>query len=362
MIERVAIDGVDLDPLDVFSAVTIRHGRAGVDESPLGSTATLTLVGVGRAFTEPFEVGRELAIDTTGAVPRFRGRITDANLNTSDPDESALSLIAVSTLARISGRKVGAGAWPSETWSARVARVFTEAGELALLVLELGSQNPTLAARAAEETSVAEALSTLAQTNPAAIADLPDGRILVQAVSSRQGRDPVELDPDLVVLAPEWTQTDDVRNVVRVEYDGGTVERTDAASVARFEERAPLTLATDLALVGDATARAIRELTRRAFPAWTIERAELLELDADLAIGSPVSISSLPAEAPAESVITLLEGWEDQVEGDEWTMKLALSHKRLSGFGLSWEDVPATASWDEAGAATWNDPDPLLAL
>jgi hypothetical protein len=362
VIERVAIDGVDLALGDVFAAVTIRHGRGSVDDGPLGSTATLSLVGVDRAFTSAFVVGATLELDTTGAVPRFRGRITDANLNTSDPDESALSILAVSSLARISGRKIGAGAWPSEPWSDRVERAFTEAGELALLVLEVGAQDPTLAARAAEETTLADVLSTLAQTNPAAIADLPNGDILVQAVDSRQGADPIELDPLLVVHAPEWTQTDDVQNVVRVAWDGGEVEQQDAASIAAFEERAPLTLTTELTTSDAANARAIRELTRRSTPLWTVERAELLELDTTLAIGSPILIGELPAAAPAESVLALLEGWEDHVEGDEWSMLLSLSHQRLSGYGLAWEDVPATVSWDEAGATTWNDPDPLLTI
>ena len=362
MIERVAIDGTDLSLDDVFAAVTIRHGRGGVDDAPLGSTATLTLVGVDRALVEPFEVGATVELDVTGAVPRFRGRITDADLNTSDPDEAVLSILAVSTLARISGRKVGAGAWPSETWSDRVERAFTEAGELASLVLQTGVQDPVLAARGAEETTLAEILGGLVQTNPAAIADLPDGTVLVQAVSSRQGADPIELDPLLVVYAPEWTQSDDVQNVVRVSWSGGEVEQTDSASIARFEERAPLTLETELSLVGDANARAIRELNRRSFPRWTIDRAELLELDVALGIGSPILVTDLPAAAPADSFLGLLEGWEDHVEGDEWRMILSLSHQRLSGYGLAWEDVPASVSWADAGATTWADPDPLLTI
>lgn len=358
MIERVAIDGVDVALGDVFAAVTIRHGRGSVDDGPLGSTATLSLVNVDRAFTSSFRVGRELAIDTTGAVPRFRGRITDATLV---PDDSpTLSVVAISTLARISGRPVGAVAWPSETWSDRVERAFLEADADALLVLEVGGTNPTLAARDAEETNLGELLAALAQTVPAAIADLPSGDVLVQAIDTRQGRAVVELDPAEVVYPTEWAQTDDVRNVVRVEWSGGTVEQTDASSIAELDERAPLTLSTELTTGAEANARALLELNRRARPEWTLDRVELLALDPALGIGTPVRVVELPAAAPTERTIRLLEGWEDHVEGDEWTMQLALSAPALSGYGIPWQSLDAGLAWQDVDAGiAWTDSEEL---
>jgi hypothetical protein len=361
VIESVAIDGTALSLDDVFAAATIRHGRTGVDDSPLGSTATLALVNVDRAFSLPFRVGKELAVNIGGAVARFRGRITDADL---DAAAATLSIIATSTLARISGRKVGAGAWPSETWSARVTRVFTEADALAELALEVGAEDPLLAARAADETTLGAALSELAVTVAAAIADLPNGDVLVQAVSSRQGRELVELDPALVAYAPEWVQTDDVANVVRVEWSGGTVEQTDTASITTFEERAPLTLKTSLALVGDASTRATKELNRRSSPDWIVGRVDLLTLDDSIGIGDPLRITDNPAAAPSEAVIAMVEGWEDHVEpgddGLDWTMQISLSPQRLSGYGLAWADLPSSITWADAGATTWANPEELL--
>lgn len=366
MIESVEIDGDAIALADVFAAVTLRHGRASVDDEPLGSTATLSLVNVDAAFTGPFRVGRELAIDVTGAVARFRGRITDAALNTDDPDEPTLSILAVSTLARISGRKVGAVDWPAEAWSDRVERAFTEAGALAELVLEIGTEDPALAARPAEEASLADVLQELAETVSAAIADRPDGKVLVQAVTSRQGAEPIELDPELVVLAPEWAQSDDVANVVRVEWSGGTVELQDASSIALYDERAPLTISTLLSSVDAANARAALELNRRSRPDWRIDSAELLELDLDLAIGSPVMLTELPAASPRPLHIGMLEGWTDHVEavgGElEWTMTLSLSPQRLSGYGLAWEDVPSAIAWEDVDPSiTWDEPEQMLA-
>jgi hypothetical protein len=68
-----------------------------------------------------------------------------------------------------------------------------------------------------------------------------------------------------------------------------------------------------------------------------------------------VLIDTLPAAAPADSAIGMLEGWEDRIEavGDalEWTMTLTLSPPRLSGYGLTWAQL--------APALTWATADPL---
>jgi hypothetical protein len=217
-----------------------------------------------------------------------------------------------------------------------------------------------LAARAGSAVELAQYLADLAETEPAAIADLPDGRILVQAVSSRRAT-PVELDPDLVVLSPDWEQADEVTNVVRVEWDGGTVEATDTASIADFEERAPRSISTELATVTDATTRAITELNRRSRPKWTLGRADLLTLDTALTIGVPVHVTGLPAAAPRDEVIGILEGWTDSIEGDDWTTVLALSPVLLSGYGATWSSIDPAFTWDTIDPSlTWADTEELL--
>jgi hypothetical protein len=296
------------------------------------------------------------------SVPRFRGRVTDAAL---EPADATLSLLAVSTLARISGREVGAVEWPSETWTARVARIFAEVGATAELVLEAPSSDPLLVARPADPLAFAAALGELAESVPAAIADRPDGRVLVQAIASRQGLAELELDPDAVLYAPEWVQADDVRNVVKVAWSGGEYAVEEPASIAALEERAPLSLSTWLELEPDAISRAILELTRRSWPEWAIEAAELLELELELGVGRAIALEPLPASAPAERVVALLEGWEDHVEpgsdGElEWAMRLSLSHPRLSGYGGAWQDVAPAETWATVDAAvTWAETEDL---
>lgn len=388
MIERVAIAGTDVPLLDVFASVTIRHGRGGPDDGPLASTASLSIIGATRELTSSFRVADELAIELAGDVPRFVGRITDAAFS-----DGTLALLAVSSLSWLSRRPVGLSDYPEEPWSDRVRRVFTDAGALVSwaetsgswssapgvweeadaerYLLELGELDPVLAARPAEPTTLGQYLGELVETNAAAVAQLPNGAILVQELTARKGRTTVDLDPNLVAANPEWTQVDEVANRVAVEWAGGSEESSESASIARFEERAR-TISTELALAADADARAERDVQRGAFPRWELSRAELLELDAELAIGDPVSISGLEDGAPFSTYLGVLEGWEDHVDqgsetvdGErvgvlEWRMILNLSPPRYSGIGVTWEAFPSSESWADAGATLWTEPELAL--
>lgn len=381
MIERVLLAGADVDLATVFASVTIRHGRESPDEGPLASTATLSLVGVTRDLVAGFRVGDPLDVLLADDEPRFRGRITDASLT-----DGALAILAVSSLSWLSRRKVGTVDYPAEPWSDRIVRVFREAGALTrwmdlqgtwagtsgatwshpvdpdALTLEVGVNDPELAARPAKETTLGQYLGELAQDEPAAIANLADGSILVQALTARRAFAEHELAAADVAFAPAFTQTDDVTNDVTVEWDGGTIAAEDPVSIARYEDR-PADLRTELAVEADASRRAAHMIARGSQPDWLVGGADLLVLDTAIGIGTPVRISELPEWAPADSYLGMVEGWTDQVEPNEsgeleWTMAIALSAPRLSGYGLTW--AAAARTWADADPATWRAPEALL--
>ena len=316
--------------------------------------------------------------------PRFRGRVSDATVT-----DGALSLIAVSSLSWLSRRRIGTGDWPAESWSDRVRRVFGEAGILLTwseesepwsaaglrtwaepddeprLTLEVGGSDPMMAARTGAWITLGSYLERLLASEPATVANLPDGSVLVQAFASRADKRTVELDPDLVAYAPEWVQVDEIENELSLTWAGGSVSADSPASVSRFESR-PRQVDTELDDQGDAEALAIARVVRRAFPRWVAEPVELLELEPAIGVGSPVGLHELPAWAPDAGYLAIVEGWEDQIEpADEpdtlsWTMKLLLSDPRLSGgFGVQWAHVPAETAWNEAAPATWTDPSTL---
>ena len=242
------------------------------------------------------------------------------------------------------------------------------------LVLELGSQpDPLVTFREHDRTTLADYLGgVLRDTVPAAIADLPDGAILVQRLDARRDRPILDLDPADVAYAPEFAQVagDAIQNHVDLTYGDAGVEETvtaeDAASINRFELR-PVEVETKLVLEAAALTRAAEVVNRRAWPRWTSSPAELLELDPAIEVGSPVHLTDLPAWAPDSAYLGVVEGWEDILQpADEppntmaWTMRLFLSDPRLSGgLGVLWFAVPLETAWSEAGTATWANPNAL---
>lgn len=359
----------------VLADVTIHHGRDDIAAEPTATTCQLTFRDVSSAFVGDFDVGQKLELyvrDGAGPiVPRFTGAITDARL-----DDDELTVIAAGRLATFHRYPVGDVDWPEETWSARVTRVFTEAGIASLLELHVDPLfDPVLAARTAATagpTTLGDYLAFIAPTVGALVADRMNGGVLVQAIGSRSLADAVELDPADVAYVPAWTEELPLSNIVTVRYQadqGASVTVSDAASIALYGERAA-TIDTPIRDASAASYRASQALGRTAFPHWNMLAAPILR-GLDLELGAPVVVSSLPATAPYDPWTPIVEGWSETiVAGDvdapgTWTMELALSDPLLSGVALPWIAVPVELAyrWDTIDPATdWTEALTLDAL
>jgi hypothetical protein len=359
----LTIAGVAHDLDDVLADVTIRHGRVDVYESASPSTLQLTIEDVPRSFTRAFRVGSPLVFTCTDGVtvaPRFTGKITDGSV-----DDALLTAIAVGRLATLAQYTVGMVDYPAEAWSARVTRVFTDAGLAAYLqlVAPAAGGDPTLAARVAltdGPVTLDQALADLADMVGAAIADTPDGKILVQPISARTLAGGYLLDPDLVAFVPIWTQVLPLANVVTVNYVGGSVTVQDDASVAFYGPR-PVTIETTFTSATAASSRATERLARSAYSHWNIPSAPYL-VGARIGVGAAVTLADMPASSPYQTWTPVLEGWQDNITGDghelDWTMELALSDPLASGLTLPWNAVPTTAGyhWDTIDQTVpWHD-------
>lgn len=520
-ITSITLNGVALDLHDVLADVTIRHGRTGYYDAASPSTCTITLLGVDRAFTRPFQLGALLVVnatDGTAVRPAFTGRLTDADL-----ELDTLTAIAVGRLRTLSGYPVGPGSYPEERWSYRVQRLFQDAGlssaslldngdfetniagwsangdapgltatrytgwsrrggaslrvlstggapgsnyggayhpggmpvapgqtvtttltlktfvtspyfyvrlviyltgggaeyyyspsypgaagqeqqivsvstvmpalasqvdlylfsysnnagqidwavddvqvrlssSPAVLKLEPGPFDPLLVEKTfTEQSTVAAYLAELAEDVQAAVADLPDGRILVQAIGSRTLTTATPLDPAEVAYAPNWQQRLPGANIVAVTYGDpeASVSVTDSASVAIYGPiRADYQ--TTIKSSTDATTMANNRLARDAYARWTIPMCALL-YGRRFGVGEALWLTELPPAAPFDPWAPILEGWTDRIvsDGDEltWTMELALSDPSLSGLGLlAWSDVTSTLHWNTIDpTVAWRD-------
>lgn len=345
----VNLNGAALNLDDVLSDVSIRHGGADPLTAADPASTQIILRGVTRAYSKAFRVGGALTINArvgASSLPRFTGTVSDARL-----EDDELTVIGVGRKSTLWRYTIGAGAWPAETWSLRVARAFAEAGLSSSLVCQVGAFNPTLAARAAQPVDLSSYLSTVSDDVGAVVCDLPDGRVLVQALNARTFAAPLELDPALVVYAPPWEQALVVENAVTVNYTGGaTFTATDPASADLFGPF-PASIDTELQNLADAQTRANDRLARRAYPRWIVSGAPLIAGYQTLSIGSTVILRELPDSAPYAAWQPVLEGWVDRITGDEWTMSLALSDPYLSGLSLPWSSAPGK----------WNTIDPAVA-
>lgn len=282
--------------------------------------------------------------------------MTDASL-----DDDELTVIGAGLVSTFRGFEIGASSWPAEPWSARVTRIFAEAGLGSLLELHPEPDfDPVLAPRdpaTAGETNLADYLAFLAPMVGALVADRPDGTVLVQAIGSRTLEAAVELDPADVAYAPVWEQQLPAGNVVTVRYQadqGASVTVSDDVSIARYGER-PLTIDTAFEQAADASSRASSALYRGAYAHWQMPAAPILR-GLDLELGVPVVLGSLPAAAPHDPWTPLVEGWTDTISGERWTMELALSDPLVSGVTLPWDAVPVELAWTTIDQATaWID-------
>lgn len=356
LIGRVSVGGRNLNLAGVTASVTIRFGRVDPTDAPTASTLALDLVDL--ADAHPIACGDLIEVDLIGGAPRFRGWVTD--LAQTWDEAGHLSLIGAGNLARIYRRKVGSSDWPQEAWSARVARVFAEAAWAAYSV-QAGPDDPPVAARLGSTTTLGAELENLAATAAAAICDLPDGSVLVQAMTARQAITvPVlVLPPELVLWAPDWSQSLDVVNVVDAGYgtieDPHTVTSRNESSVTKYGER-QASVASTFALAADAGAYGAAMVNRRGFPHWLVPTVQLAG-EVTPAIGALVMLRDLPAGSPIGSVWQpVCEGWTDTLTGDAWQTMLQVSDPIRSGMTLPWRNLPSDLIWQAvAPACTWAD-------
>ena len=357
--DTIELADVSIPLADVLAELTIHHGRAGVFDDPTATTCQLTLLDVERELARDFRVGEPLTVTVTDGAsssPRFTGRITDATLAVDD-----LTMIAVGRLSTLNRYPVGLAPWPAEPWATRVGRIFAEAGLSSLLELHSDPDfDPMLAGRdpaTAGETTLGDYLAFLAPMVGAAVTDRMDGRILVQALAARSLLPAERLEPADVAYAPAWLQVLPIGNVVTVRYTGDQSESVtlrDEASIGFYGEM-PATIDTTFVEQADAATRAHERLARGAFSRWAIPEAPIVR-GLDLQIGQAVELVSMPAASPWNPWRPLLEGWRDEISGDDWQMTLALSDPLSSGIGLPWTDVPTEYAWNEIDqAAPWRE-------
>ena len=235
----------------------------------------------------------------------------------------------------------GATGW---TWHALIGPMTIAMLDADYLIETDPTFDPMIAARVApdpletEPQLLGDQLTLLADTVGALLCDMPDGRLLMQALGSRTSAGTVVLNPADVLYSPPWVQTDELSNEVSVAYPGGEVTLADGGSIAIYDRRRT-DIATELQNAGDASIRGVERLARVAYPRWVMPSLPLLT-GYTFGLGRMVEVTNLPPGSPYPSWHALVEGWTDSIVGPDWTMEVALSDALLSGLTLPWNAIP----------------------
>ena len=378
-IYAILVNDVPIDLSGVEYSVNVQHGRSDIKSTPEASSAQIILRG---NLASTIEIADEIRIGAYNGVCRFRGNVTDLNLDHTGRPSSVpvLTVTAIGFLAKLGYLTTGEDAYAKETTRDRVDAVMADAGLDYLNgaddVLELKSNNdPQIQPKQAY-------LAQLAEWSGGTYFDDCRGRIIFEDYGTRgiagnpgiwenapepwsfytQAWDAFpannaapQIPGDAVIYTPTWSQNlQTVINDIEIEYGNESLyELVDNTSIAKYGRR-QYDLATELFGLTDATARAQQILSAQANPLWNLGSVSILmhELatpirDRALALlnGSRVIINDLPAGSPYTQFQGIVEGWSETYTPGQHILTLSLSDPRYSYQAVEWGDIDAALTW-----------------
>lgn len=363
-------------PLTDAGFVTIKHGRAGIDQQPEAATCTVTVRA--SALPELPELGDTLDVqlgpdavvwlgNPTGPAldairDRFTGTLTDIAVrpegrNLAGP--GLVSLTGVSRRARLGRTYVGDAPWPAESDGARAARILAlVADQVDTDTVDPGTV--TLLGRDVDRQTALGLLDALAFQANGQLAEHRNGSFDWHDADHRRTTTPLLTLDASSVLAPAVASKSfaGLVNDLTVTYGNpaDTVRVTAPSSIARY---GPLAAAvtTELADTADASSFATQAVARLSVPAYEFGElaVDLLrsvtadDVTALLAVeqASLLALSGFPESGPFRAAQVWVEGWAETLGRDRW--RLALN---VVGYGrgvpaLRWSDVDPDLTWAE---------------
>lgn len=375
----VTVEGERLEDV-TLDLVQIRYGRRNARSSPSATTCTLGLVW--KSVDALYDVNRlrlgarlvvEVEVDDVfpQTVTRFAGAITDVTVGRN----TAQVIAATNILARLGRTTIDAPAltgtipeaadtlWTAiETQHPDLGFDYTPAASTDVdLEIDIAPRAGTIALTALEDLLANDPAGFVYET-------ISPPRLNISTGASR-------LAGQLVtpLLVPEAAVLDDIRlersvasraNQVAVEWTGGTVTAEAGQSVRRYGPYGR-NVSTDIANADDATSAAFRIAAAGgadgwAFDALTVELGRLegfVSIPVFLAlttINRLVQLPPLPDGLPALPPLVYLEGFDETITRERWTLALYISDPRLIGWPQRWFEVPNSLRWVDLAGPAWD--------
>ena len=380
-ITHIIVGGVTLNLDNVEYQVSVTHGRNDISSQPEASTAVIAIRG-----SEGLDIALSDLMDINAwSTTRFTGEVTDISIThlSTVPPTAITTVTAVGNLSNLGSRITGTAGYSSETVYSRAEEILTDSGESYLNGGTSSLELFAVSAGNAVPQTCLDGLQALAEWSGGTYFDTPTGYVVFESYGSRgltafagawsalanpwsfyeQAWDSfptsfaaISLPANGIIYTPSWNQNQSsIINDASVTHGDPASyhQATDATSIALYGRRA-LTLETGLKATGDATTRASEILLSQALPLWSLGNIsiyvdQLTETDRNLVLnlisGSTVVIANLPAPAPFEQFLGIVEGWSESYTPGQHILTLSISDPRYSFQTVTWGEVSATLTW-----------------
>ena len=366
----ISIDGVDRKSI-TLADVQISYGRTSVWEQARSSYARIAILNTAGTDYD-FQMNNIVAIKVKNVagtdVTIFTGKITSVDNNLAGSGTIGTNAIqtitAVGPFSQMSRKIIGASNWAKEMDTARMTRIFTDAGQTIDVV-----DTPAIYEFAARTGSAADAYSLAADFGQQAFGYIYETN-LGKVGFANESRRTTDAKANGYTVIPNnhilWGNVSsqktlaDILNNLTLSYSSGTKTSTDATSISDFGQ-VDGSIATTLHNAADAQIQADRYITLRAYPRTSLSSFTipinssnvsdaLKDFYINMSMGEPIQITALPIALKNTTYRGFVEGYSFSINQYEMIMTLNTTDYTYSFTPTRWQDVSAALTWNGVGA------------
>ena len=371
----ITVDGVDRKSI-TLSDVQISYGRTSVWEQARSSYARISILNTNNTDYD-FQMNNVVSIKVKNVagtdVTIFTGKITSVDNNLAGSGtigtNAVQTITAVGPFSQMSRKIIGASNWAKEMDTARMTRIFNDAGQTIDVV-----DSPAIYEFAARSGSPADAYSLAASFGQQAFGYIYETS-LGKVGFANESRRTTDAKANGYTVIPNnhilWGNVSsqktlaDILNNLILTYNAGTKTATDATSISDFGQ-VDGSISTELHNAADAQTQADRYVTLRAYPRTSLSSFTipinspnvsdaLKDFYILMSMGEPIEVTTLPIALKNTTYRGFVEGYTFSINQYEMILTLNTTDYTYSFTPTRWQDVSASLTWNGVGATVqWN--------
>jgi len=367
----ISINGVDRKSI-TLADVQVSYGRTSVWEQARSSYARISILNTTNT-DYIFEMNQVVAIKVKNVagtdVTIFTGKITSVDNSLAGSGTIGTNAIqtitAVGPFSQMSRKIIGSSNWAKEMDTARMTRIFNDAGQTidvvdtpAIYEFAIRSGSPVDAYSIAASTAQ-EAFGYIYETNLGKVGFANESRRTLDALAN--GYTVIPNGHILWGNVSSQKTLADILNNLTLTYHSGSKTATDATSIADFGQ-VDGSISTTLHNASDAQTQADRYVTLRAYPRTSLSSFTipvnatnisdaLRDFYISMSMGEPIEITNLPIALKNTDYRGFVEGYSFSINQYEMILTLNTTDYTYSFTPTRWQDVSAALTWNGVGAA-----------